>query len=373
MTMTDIDDLFQLIEDALVDNKLSAKEKELLFRKAEELGIERDVFELKLNAILTQKKQEAKKAREYARESIFGFDLRGDIIITSIILVIISVIIVIIIRSTDTNKLKRFARHNQLEYTDWQEALVNYDFNNAYALVPIYKKIKYRKTTNDYELMKGTISETEVNYLFSEGLIDRGLGVAQENLIADNVPEAYGISNSELQRIILKNFDILVAKQKYNEALKLIQNYKLVLNEESLGSISGITYISDITAMERYNSLVIPYNEVLNNLFQKVGYIQVPGFNYLELLNMFKPIARSKYVGTKRIKHITEPRIEQKIITNRRGKPKLDDRGNALTETVVIDQGGVTFYLDEDQYSFFMTNDYKEEAVKVLQENAIKY
>lgn len=56
--------LEKLIEMALMDGVLTEKEKQILFKKAESLGVDLDEFEMVLNAKLFEKQQSIKKAAE---------------------------------------------------------------------------------------------------------------------------------------------------------------------------------------------------------------------------------------------------------------------------------------------------------------------
>lgn len=356
-----------LIKAALIDKKLSGTELKVLLKRAKELGLDEDEFRLELESRKYKMRQEgAEEKAEFWRSNgklIAVVSLAALIIITSVIVIILS---------SDTHKLKRFARKNELKYIDWNEALVNYDFANAYALIPYYKQIKYSKI-DDYDKVVGTIAEVEVNYLFSEGYIERGLEVAQENFVENYYDEDKGISNGELKEIILKNYDILISKQKYNEALKLIHNYKQVEGTSSLGELTDISFIKDLSSMESYNSLVVPYNEILQRLFQKVSRQQISDFDYMDLLTMYRPIAKSNHLGTKKIKNITPAKYEDRVVTNLFGKPRKDDNGKVITEKILVDKGGEVYYTEQELYNFYLVNEYQKEAIKNLNANSIIY
>lgn len=360
-------ELENLITAALTDKKLTSEEMKVLMKKAKELGLDEDEFKLELKSRtykLNQENSEERKELWRANRKIIALVSLGCfVLITSLLMVILS---------SDSHKLKRFAKKNDLKYVDWNEALVNYDFANAYALIPYYKQIKYRKIDN-YDKVMGTISEVEVNYLFSEGYIERGLEVAQENFIDNYYQAENGITNSELQEMILKNYDILISKQKYNEALKLIQNYKQVEGTGSLGELTDISFIKDLSAMESYNALIVPYNEILQKLFQKVSRQQVADFSYMDLLTMYKPVAKSKHLGTKKIKNITPAKYEDRVVTNIFGKPRKDDNGKVITEKIIVDKGGEVYYTEQELYNFYLVNDYQKEALKTLTANGIMY
>ena len=360
-------ELEKLIAAALTDKKLTREEMKVLMKKAKELGLDEDEFKMELKSReykLDQENSEERQEFWRANRKIIALVSLGCLaVITSLIIIILN---------SDSHKLKRFAKKNDLKYVDWNEALVNYDFANAYALIPYYKQIKYKKIDN-YDKVMGTISEVEVNYLFSEGYIERGLEVAQENFIEDNWQSENGITNSELQEMVLKNYDILISKQKYTEALKLIQNYKQVEGTGSLGELTDISFIKDLSAMESYNALVVPYNEILQKLFQKVSRQQVADFGYMDLLTMYKPIAKSKHLGTKKIKNITPAKYEDRVVTNIFGKPRKDDNGKVITEKIIVDKGGEIYYTEQELYNFYLVNDYQKEALKNLNANGIMY
>jgi len=64
--------LEKLIEAALVDGELSEKEKQVLFKKAEELGVDLDEFEMVLQAKLFEKQKDKKNVSAAPKSDKLG-------------------------------------------------------------------------------------------------------------------------------------------------------------------------------------------------------------------------------------------------------------------------------------------------------------
>lgn len=60
------EEIEKLIKDALVDGVVSAKEREILLRKAEEVGIDKDEFEMVLDARIYEAKEQDSNEEEKA-------------------------------------------------------------------------------------------------------------------------------------------------------------------------------------------------------------------------------------------------------------------------------------------------------------------
>ncbi len=77
----------------------------------------------------------------------------------------------------------------------------------------------------------------------------------------------------------------------------------------------------------------------------------VSGFDYTELINLYRPVAKSIRTGTKKIKQITEPSFEERVVTNLFGKPKKDKNGDVIKEKIMVNPGGQIYYTEEQLYS----------------------
>lgn len=328
-------ELERLTEVALADNRLSGKEMEVLLKKAEKLGIDKDEFEIELDAKKThQKKDKNSKRINYIKENlvIIGSIGGGFILVITLILVIKL--------SSKSHKVKVFARKNNLEYANMKDAVIHYDFENAYKLLNYYDEINYNKLGR-LSSLKRYIVKTEINYLMSEGYVARALEIASEN----NYPQ------HEVEDNILENYDVLISKGKFIEALILIKNLEV----------------------PDYESGFKEYNGTVDKLTHEVSKKQIPGFDYSGLLALYQPVTVSKYLRNERVKKVTQPKYEERVVKNVLGNPRKDQYGRIITEKIMVDKGGEVVYVDEKIYDSYSVNTSSDDAVKTLKKNGINY
>ncbi len=67
--------LEKLIEMALMDGELTEKEKQILFKKAEGMGVDLDEFEMVLEAKLFEKQKSMEQEKPKTKEAVFQEDL----------------------------------------------------------------------------------------------------------------------------------------------------------------------------------------------------------------------------------------------------------------------------------------------------------
>jgi hypothetical protein len=192
------EDLQMLIEAALQDGKLSSKEKEILINKAEKEGIDKDEFELYLNAQLHQKKKSEGQpniVNKLIRFSGLGGETNtfGGIAKKGCILLIYSFVamsvfpIIYVYLYSNSGKQKYGC-------SSVEDCLTKYEFEGA-------------RYFDNNGLGKSKISLAEAVFLVGNDEYERAMNVINESDVSvqELNKNKYIIVSAVIERLILKN------------------------------------------------------------------------------------------------------------------------------------------------------------------------
>jgi hypothetical protein len=209
--MSDREELDRLIEAALADNKLTAKEMEVLAKKAKQLGIEEDEFLIELDA----KKYKSKLNRRNELISKFLNFFKRLGLTKSIILFIVLFLVIGITQ----NSIRQSNVERKLS-----NAIENKDFDVAFKLL-----IKHKESFGASNEKHITLLNSYIPFLLENNLPGKAVSSMLEYDIAGDIESSGNLIYSRIDiynRLIISIVSYFVFQNNMDEASKILTYYK---------------------------------------------------------------------------------------------------------------------------------------------------
>jgi hypothetical protein len=264
------DALKKLIDASLIDGKITTKEKEILIKKAESDGIDKDEFQLYLSSLLHEKKKQndigytvdplTGKQTQYSKSQT-----RKGLIIALSALIALGSFIFLMAKGEKSEKANEISPAEKYGCSSFEECISKYQFDGAYyyySLDPNNKKqmdlvnaqVTYWSKEKNFEKAYDILQEYKIEANYN---LNTGDEKDESNIAYNNQANFY---NNLLDDIINK---MLITDQPKEIILNYCKAFKpIVIGNEKDKSFFGLGgYNSSVLSNERYEKILVKVNE----------------------------------------------------------------------------------------------------------------
>lgn len=266
--------LQKLIDASLIDGKISSKEKEILIRKAESEGLDKDEFELYLNSIAHEEKKKndigytvdplTGERKEYSKSTA-----RKGILIGLVLLIGLGVFIFFMVKKDGENKEKEVSPEEKYGCSSFEECLAKYQFDGAYFFYSqeptkekqmdlVNAQVTYWSKEKNFEKAYDILQEYKIEANYN---LNTGDEKDESNLAYNKQANFY---NNLLDDLINK---MLITDQPKETILTYCKAFKPVVigneNDKSFFGLGG--YKSSVLSNEPYSKALVKVNEDAKN------------------------------------------------------------------------------------------------------------
>jgi len=256
-----------LLEHSLKDGKITDKERNAIYKRAENEGLSIEEVDILLDAVISEQKSDRKGA---IKNYLLIFIL-SNIKVLSVVFVILVIIIIILIPPKEDRVKKRF-----------NQAIENRNFEKAYTLLSDLQSI----TTYHHFDYHRDLLKIRIPYLINNNEHKLAMNELFELQYDIDIDYRYEFYQDHVMKIAKSSIE----KQKFEVATNLLDNYP-IYEEEKWGI--GNTYSSEEERymIKDYNNEVMNYN---NEILLSLKKIIKPNIKE-ECIKYFKLWAKKPY------------------------------------------------------------------------------